>query len=225
MARSYISYCRVSTTKQGESGLGLEAQQQAVGQYLTSVGGSLLSEHIEVESGKCSSRPILAQAIVACRRNKSVLVIAKLDRLSRSVAFTSALMESDVEFIACDMPAANRFMLHVMSAFAEYEREQISARTKAALAAAKARGVVLGSFGRQLADRNIAEAVDFAERLRDPMQNLLDRGCTRLQDIATALNDAGSVTREGCKWGPVAVHRTLRRLDLRTSAMSLTKAA
>lgn len=225
MARLFISYCRVSTDKQGSSGLGLEAQQEAVRRYVEGVGGTLLAEHIEIESGKCSSRPILAGAIAACRRTKADLVIAKLDRLSRSVAFTAALMEGDVAFVACDMPAANKFMLHLMAAFAQHEREQISARTKAALAAAKARGVMLGSYGRQLAASNRAAADAFAEGLRENVEGLLGSGCVRLQDVAERLNDAGFATREGSKWGPTAVQRVLRRLNLSTPAMAQAKAA
>lgn len=225
MGRAFVGYFRCSTDRQGESGLGLEAQQEAVRRYVSSVGGSLLAEHIEVESGKCSARPILAQAIAECRKRRAVLVIAKLDRLSRSVAFTAALMEGDVEFVACDMPAANKFMLHLMSAFAEYEREQISARTKAALAAAKARGVVLGRFGAELAARNRATAEQFAESLRRPIEELLRAGCGTLQDVADGLTKAGYLTREGAKWSPMAVQRVLRRLHLRTGAMDPTATA
>lgn len=219
--QNFISYCRVSTQAQGQSGLGLEAQQEAVRRYVESVGGSLIAEHIEIESGKNAQRPILAGAIDACRQKRAILVIAKLDRLSRSVAFTAALMESSIEFIACDMPAANRFMLHLMAAFGEYEREQISARTKAALAAAKARGVVLGSYGRQLAALNRAAADEFAESLRGPVQSALENGCVRLQDVADTLNSQGYTTREGSKWGATAAQRVLRRLDLRTPAMTM----
>lgn len=212
--RSYISYCRVSTNKQEASGLGLEAQQEAVRRYIESVNGLHLAEHIEVESGKSATRPVLAAAIAACRGKRAILVIAKLDRLSRSVSFTSGLMESDIEFIACDMPAANRFMLHLMSAFAEYEREQISCRTKAALAAAKARGVALGSYGKHLAASNRAAADTFAETLRGPVMELLGKKATRLQDFADGLNAAGLQTREGSKWGPTSVRRVLCRLTL-----------
>lgn len=225
MTKTYVSYCRCSTDRQGVSGLGLEAQQEAVRRFVESVGGSLLTEHVEVESGKCATRPVLTEAISECRKRRAVLLIAKLDRLSRSVAFTAALLDSDVEFIACDMPEANRFMIHLMSAFAEYEREQISARTKAALAAAKARGVVLGSFGRTLADRHIANANQFAESMREEIEALLDRGCVRLLDVADGLNDAGFRTREGAKWGPSSAQRVLRRLGLRTPAMTQAKVA
>lgn len=224
MTKTYVSYCRCSTDRQGTSGLGLEAQQEAVRRYVASVGGSLLSEHVEVESGKCATRPVLAEAIAECRKQRAVLLIAKLDRLSRSVAFTAALLDGDVEFIACDMPEANKFMIHLMSAFAEYEREQISARTKAALAAAKVRGVVLGSYGRTLADRNIENANQFAHSMRSEVEKLLERGCVRLLDVADGLNQAGYLTREGVKWGPSSAQRLLRRLGLRTPAMTPAEA-
>ncbi len=221
MTRNFISYCRVSTDRQGASGLGLEAQQEAVRRYVAGVGGSLLDGHVEIESGKCSTRPVLEQAIAQCRKQRAVLLIAKLDRLSRSVAFTAALLDSDIEFIACDMPEAGRFMIHLMSAFAEHEREQISARTKAALAAAKARGVILGRHGRILADRHIEDANRFAENLRSDVEELLGRGCVRLQDVANGLNNAGLRTREGANWGPASVQRVLLRLNLRTRAMKI----
>lgn len=223
--RQHVGYFRVSTDSQGQSGLGLEAQQETVRRYVASVGGSLIGEHIEVESGKRANRPILAAAIAECRRKRAVLVIAKLDRLSRSVAFTSALMESDIDFKACDMPEANKFVLHLMAAFAEWEREQISTRTKAALAAAKARGVVLGRHGRKLADQQMADATSFAEGLRPQVEELLRCGCVRLQDVANGLNRAGIVTREGKIWGPAAVQRVFHRLQLRTPAMVTVRAA
>jgi len=133
----------VSTDRQGQSGLGLEAQRAAVASYLA--GWTLLAEFVEVESGRKDDRLQLAVALALCRQHKARLVIAKLDRLARSVALISSLMESGVEFVAADMPAANRFMLHIMAAVAEHEREMISQRTRAALAAAKARGTRLGN--------------------------------------------------------------------------------
>lgn len=219
MGGNWISYLRVSTQRQGRSGLGLEAQRETIAQYVASVGGTIREEHIEVETGSMKDRPILAMALAACKRTKATLVVAKLDRLSRNVAHVAGLMDAGVDFRAVDAPFANRFVVHVLAAVSEYEREQISARTKAALAAAKARGVVLGSFGRTLADRNIADATAFAESLRAPIGALLKEGATRLQDIADGLNSVGFVTRQGAKWGPAAVQRTLLRLDLRTPAM------
>ena len=140
----YVVYLRVSTQRQGASGLGLEAQRAAVAAFVAQRGGQVLAERVEVESGKRADRPQLAEALAEAKRAGAVLLIAKLDRLARNVAFIAGLLEAGVEVQACDMPEANRFLLHVMAAVAEHEAAAISARTKAALAAAKARGVKLG---------------------------------------------------------------------------------
>ena len=143
--RRFVAYYRVSTDRQGRSGLGLEAQQKAVTDYLNGGAWELVGEFIEVESGKRADRPELVRAMEACRNHKARLVIAKLDRLSRNLAFVATLMESGVEFVAADMPFANKLTIHILAAVAEHEREAISERTKAALAAAKARGTRLGT--------------------------------------------------------------------------------
>src|SRR5215472_8539959 len=150
MARGkYIAYYRVSTERQGKSGLGLDAQRTAVIDYLNGGGWKLLGEFTEVETGKgrnaLARRPQLKAAIEVCRKQKATLLIAKLDRLARNVHFISGLMESGVEFVAVDMPMANRLTVHILAAVAEHEREMISARTKAALQAAKAKGTKLGA--------------------------------------------------------------------------------
>ena len=142
---SFVAYLRVSTEGQGRSGLGLEAQREAVARHVTGAGGVIAAEFVEVESGRKKDRPQLAAALAACRSGRTTLVIAKLDRLARNVAFVSNLMESGVEFVAADMPAVNRLTVHILAAVAEEEARMISARTKAALAAAKARGVQLGN--------------------------------------------------------------------------------
>jgi len=144
-AHRAVCYLRVSTARQGASGLGLEAQRAAVQAHAAAAGMVVVSEYVEVESGKRDDRPQLAAALAACRLHKATLLIAKLDRLSRSVRTLSAIMDSGVEFHCADNPHANRLTLHLMAAMAEYEREMISQRTKAALAAAKARGVKLGN--------------------------------------------------------------------------------
>ena len=140
-AGNFIAYYRVSTDKQGKSGLGLEAQRQAVVDFINGNGNKVIAEYTEVESGKRRDRPELAKALTDCRKHKAKLVIAKLDRLARNVHFISGLMESGVDFVAVDMPQANRLTVHILAAVAEHEREMISQRTKAALAVAKERGV------------------------------------------------------------------------------------
>src|SRR5215207_4627522 len=140
----FVSYLRVSTQEQGRSGLGLEAQRKAVADHLNGGRSELKAEFVEVESGKRGDRPELAKAMAACRVHRATLVIAKLDRLSRNQAFLMSLRDAGVEFICADMPQANRMTIGIMAAVAEGEAEMISARTKAALAAAKARGKALG---------------------------------------------------------------------------------
>ena len=141
----FVAYYRVSTDRQGKSGLGLDAQREAVTSYLNGGSWQLVQEFVEVESGKRADRPQLAAALAACRKHKAKLVIAKLDRLSRNLAFVATLMESGVEFVAVDNPHANKLTIHILAAVAQHEREMISERTKAALAAARARGTQLGN--------------------------------------------------------------------------------
>jgi DNA invertase Pin-like site-specific DNA recombinase len=140
-----IAYLRVSTARQGQSGLGLAAQRAAVSAYAAANHQTIVSEYVEIESGGKADRPQLALALAACRLHRAVLVIAKLDRLARNVAFIANLMDGGAEFVACDMPHANRLTLHIMAAMAEYERRVISERTKLALAAARVRGVRAGN--------------------------------------------------------------------------------
>ena len=225
----YIAYYRVSTRKQGESGLGLEAQRATVANYVKSVGGESAGEFVEVESGKRADRPQLARAIATAKRQGAVLVIAKLDRLSRNVAFLAALMDSGVDFVAVDMPSASRFMLHVMIAFAEEEARKISERTTAALAAAKARGTLLGSArpghwqGREDARRlgagrgaevsaevRTAKAMAAVADLIPEMQARRQSG-ESLGAIAAALNSAGQKTARGAEWTAMQVKRALDR--------------
>jgi DNA invertase Pin-like site-specific DNA recombinase len=136
----YISYCRVSTQKQGNSGLGLESQQKAIADYINGSSWELIGEYVEVESGKKNDRPKLNEALKQCSLTGSTLIIAKLDRLARNVAFISRLMESNVEFVAVDFPEANRLTVHILAAVAEHEGRMISERIKAAYQAYKARG-------------------------------------------------------------------------------------
>src|SRR5215831_14538405 len=153
----FISYYRVSTSQQGASGLGLEAQREAVARHVAGAGGVIVAEFQEIESGKRNDRPEIAAALAACRLRRVTLVIAKLDRLARNVHFISSLMESGVDFVACDNPHATRLTIHILAAVAEHEREMISQRTIAALAAAKARGVKLGNPHLRPGDRRVAK--------------------------------------------------------------------
>ena len=155
-----IAYYRVSTTRQGQSGLGLEAQRKAVANFVHVKGWEVGSEYTEIESGRRNDRPQLALAIADAKKHKAKLVIAKLDRLARNVHFVSGLMETNVDFVAVDMPTADRFMLHVYAAMAEEEGRRISQRTKAALAAAKARGIKLGANGKVLGEKKLESIFD-----------------------------------------------------------------
>lgn len=222
---SFISYLRVSTDRQGAFGLGIEAQREAVRRYVENVGGQLSAEHVEVETGRLATRPILLQSIAQCRREKAVLLIARLDRLARSVTFVSSLIDSGVEFVAADNPAANKVMLQMLAVFAEYERDQIAARTKAALAAAKARGVVLGQNGKVLAASRRAEAQAFAESLRGIIEEAIGSGNATLKDVAAHLNTKNCNTREGRQWTAQTAQKLLQRLGLRTAAMKQNQGA
>jgi DNA invertase Pin-like site-specific DNA recombinase len=144
MAGKFISYLRVSTDKQGQSGLGIEAQRKAVDDYLNGGSWQLLREYVEIETGKRNDRPQLAAALAHAKATGATVVIAKWDRLARNVAFTAALLESGVEFVACDNPHATRFTIHILAAVAGHEGAMISIRTRAALAATKARNQKLG---------------------------------------------------------------------------------
>lgn len=220
-----ISYVRVSTQKQGQSGLGLEAQQKAVQHYLVEKGAELVAEFVEVESGKKTDkqRPELAAALAACKKHKAVLVVAKLDRLARNVHFISGLMESKVKFVALDMPEANELTLHVMAAFAEHEAKRISERTKAALAVAKERGVQLGTAGAANLKPNIElrqqQSKRFAESLRGAFEGFKLRGITQRQ-MLSELNALGLKTARGGAWSLIQVQRVLRTLDAGQPAMA-----
>lgn len=212
--RRFVSYLRVSTSRQGASGLGVEAQHAAVGQYVRSVGGILVSELVEIESGGKNSRPVLVQSIALCRKEGATLLIAKLDRLARNVAFVSSLMESGIEFVAADAPYANKLMIHILAAFAEHERELISIRTRSALQAAKARGVRLGENGKRLAEEHKAAALQFSVGVELSVRGAISEGARTLAEVAMALNKIGMSTREGADWSPGTVHRLLHRLNI-----------
>jgi len=205
-----IAYYRVSSKRQGRSGLGLEAQQAAVAAYARQHGAKVLASYTEVESGKRSDRPELAKAIAHAKRARATLVVAKLDRLARNVAFTSKLMDSGVDFVCCDNPHATRLTIHILAAVAEDEARRISERTKAALAAAKRRGTKLGASRPEC--RNLTKAArkrgsksgglavkQQADEAYEDMREFFAemRPALSYQQIADVLNMKGERTRRG----------------------------
>lgn len=220
----FISYLRVSTQRQGKSGLGLEAQRQAVDDYLNGGQWEHLAEFVEVESGKTGERPELKRALHRCQVTGATLIIAKLDRLTRSVETLVDIQRSGVEFIAADNPEANSLTINLLVSVGQYEREMISKRTKEALAAAKRRGVKLGNpkgaahlkgIGNDAAVKTIkTKANAHAERLRPILEDVLAAGVTGLRGIAGELNRQGVLTPRGGQWHPASVSRTLKRLGM-----------
>jgi DNA invertase Pin-like site-specific DNA recombinase len=212
----WVAYYRVSTDRQGDSGLGLDAQRKLVSDYLNGGNWVLSAEFTEVESGKRSDRPQLAAALVMCRKLKARLIVANLSRLSRNVSFISALMDSGVEFVAADMPHANKMALQVLAVFAEYERDQISERTRRALAQAKERGVQLGGPKRLEASAlgvaaNKANADRFAANVLPIIREIQASGVTTLRGVARALNARGVQSARGTPWSPEAVSNIIKR--------------
>lgn len=212
-----ISYIRVSTSKQGISGLGLDAQRMAVQSHIQATGAVLVGELVEVESGRKTDkqRPKLAEALAMCKKHKAVLVVAKLDRLARNVHFISGLMESKVDFIALDLPEANPLTLHVMAAFAEHEAKRISQRTKDALAVAKSRGVKLGVAGkdnlRPCLEERQSKSSEFAQSLSGLFEGFKLRKLTQRQ-MVDELNNLEIKTPRGGKWSLIQVQRVLKSL-------------
>jgi DNA invertase Pin-like site-specific DNA recombinase len=216
----FVTYLRVSTERQGQSGLGLEAQRAAVNAFVEGR-DQITSEFVEVESGKNNDRPQLAAALVAAKAAGATLLIAKLDRLARNVAFIANLLEAGVEVTAVDMPEANRFMLHIMSAVAEQEARAISDRTKAALAAAKARGARLGMANPQIA-KHMDQAVSASVATRTgkadtfaanvlPLIERLQSGGASLRSIAADLNERNVKTARGGQWYAGTVRNVIAR--------------
>lgn len=210
-----VPYYRVSTKRQGDSGLGLDAQRKAIENFAVHNEYALDDEFVEVESGRNNKRPVLEQALKSCRRKNATLLIAKLDRLSRNVMFISTLMESGVEFKAVDNPYATKLLVHIMAAFAEEERDSISRRTKDALRAAKARGVVIGSYGRDvLSKRNKERAIEFAMSMKPIIEKLASRGITSTRAITKELNrkKIPTASKAGL-WHKTTVHTLLKRIE------------
>ena len=216
MNTTYIAYLRQSTVKQRQSGLGVEAQREIINNHLK--GGVILSEFVETETGKRNDRPKLMEALAQCRKTNSILVVAKLDRLSRNVAFTSQLLESDVEIRFCDFPEANRLILHIISSIAEYEANLISIRTRQSLQAKKSRGYQLGKSENlmnkhkqaiQNSNRtNIQKANDNGNNKRAAalIQSMV-KDNKSFSEIAKSLNNQGFKTSRGCQFQIVQVQR------------------
>ena len=213
--KNAVAYYRVSTERQGESGLGLEAQQASVREFIKFKKMTVLQEFTEIESGKKKNRPVLAEALEHCKKNKALLIIAKLNRLGRNVAFISALMESKVEFVSVDLPEANHFVIHIMAAVAQYQREEISTTTKAALQAAKERGVKLGKNGVALAEQNKKESLLFAKKLKPIINKIIKEGFVTIEAITNELNRRRIPTfRKKFHWHRSTVHGMLRRAGI-----------
>lgn len=221
-----VAYLRVSTARQGASGLGLEAQRAAVQGFAAAGDHNIVSELVEVESGGKADRPQLATALAMCRLHRATLVIAKLDRLARNVAFIANLMDGGVEFIACDMPHANRVTLHLLAAIAEHEREMISQRTKAALAAAKARGVKLGNpngaagllqhcktAAAKSATRRSEKAHSYDQAVRPIIEQIYASGTTSSTALCRQLNALAIPAPAGGAWSRGQIRITLARLQ------------
>lgn len=222
--KDFVAYYRVATARQGRSRRGLEAQRQAVSVCLGEGGGTLRREFVEVESVKGGDRPQLERALRLCRQTGATLVIARLDRLSRDARFLLGLETAGVEFVAADMPGANRMTVGIMALVAEQEREAISRRTREALAAAKKRGVKLGNpngarallragKGNKAAIRALKLKADrHASALLPEIEELRAKGVTSLQGLAAALNERGMQTPRGARWHASSVRNLLARL-------------
>ncbi|WP_144158009.1 recombinase family protein [Paraburkholderia sp. BCC1885] len=219
--QKFVTYYRVSTQRQGISGLGILAQREAVANYLKGVNNSeIVAEYEEHESGKGSNalakRPELAAALALCKKTGATLLCGKLDRLSRNVRFISELMESRVKFVACDLPEANELTLHMMAAFAQYEAKRISERTRDALRAAKARGVILGATGPTNLKSNIEQrkhkADDFAMSLAPVINGLRAQGLSQ-RKIVEQLNRLNIATTRGGQWSLLQLQNVLARID------------
>lgn len=213
--KTAIAYYRVSTDQQGKSGLGLEAQQEAVRLFAEQEGYQVAAHYTEIESGKKNKRPQLLAALDQCRKKKATLIIAKLDRLGRNVAFIANLMESRVQFKAVDNPHADELMIHLLAAFAQHERKQISTRTKAALQAAIRRGIQLGKYGKEVLSQQNSEAADeFAQRIHPIIAEIQNQGMTTIRAICDELNrrEIPTFRSQGESWHIPTVHRLVKRI-------------
>lgn len=213
--KNAVAYYRVSTDKQGESGLGLAAQEHAVREFAERERYTITSEFTEVESGKNDKRPKLLAALSQCKKERATLIVAKLSRLGRSVSLIANLMDKNTDFKAVDNPNANKPMIQMIAVFDEYERDQISLRTKEGLAAAKRNGKVLGRTAKEiLAPRNAAAAVQFAEQTRPTIEEIRAAGFKSIRAICAELNKRKVPTfRAGSLWHYSSVNAILKRID------------
>jgi len=217
----FVSYLRVSTMKQGRSGLGLDAQREAVRSYLDGGKWKLIAEFVEVESGKDDNRPKLKEALHRAKVTGATLIIAKLDRLSRNVAFIANLQESKARFVCADLPDANELTIHLFAAIAQHERKLISDRTKSAMAAAKRRGQTFGNpngarclrgVGNDAAIKALAQKADtHAEEILPIIEDIRSSGATSLREIADELNAREILTARGGQWYAGTVRNVLNR--------------
>ena len=209
----FVSYIRVSTNAQGRSGLGLEAQSALIQQYIDREGAQLLDTVLEVESGSCDQRPGLQRALAICRRHKAILLMARLDRLGRRLSFVAQLLDADVDVRVADNPGASKLTLQLLAVVAEAERDLIRDRTRQALAAAKARGTILGKHGRLLGAQAFVAAQELQRQYGEQITTAF--ACsTNLREAAAHLTRLHVPTREGGSWGPSNTARLKRRLGL-----------
>lgn len=224
----YVAYLRVSTQKQGYSGLGVEAQKQLIQNYLSDK--IPIAEYIEVESGRKTDkgRPKLKEALELCRKTSGKLIVAKLDRLARNVAFLSQLLESDVDIVFCDFPQASTMVLHVLAAISQYEAELVATRTKQALAAKKAQGYTLGNPEHLMdkLDEAVAKSVETNKRKAEENPNnkraaamlkVLAKERRTLQEMADYLNEQGFTTSKGYRFSRSSVYVLLKRYQINTN--------
>ena len=220
----YVAYLRVSTQKQGYSGLGIEAQREIIQKHLCDK--IPVAEYIEIESGRKKERPKLKEALSLCRKTEAILIVAKLDRLARNVSFLSNLLESDVDIVFCDFPEANKMVLHILSAISQYEAELIAARTKASLQAKKSRGFKLGNpehlmdKHKQAIRNSIRSCKEKADnnpnnkRAVAMLRTLIKEEYT-LKSMADTLNKEGFVTSQGCSFSKSTVYKLIKRYNLK----------
>lgn len=219
----HVAYLRVSTQKQGYSGLGLEAQKEIIQKFLSDT--KPIAEYVEIESGRHNDRKQLAEALSHCRRTGATLVVAKLDRLSRSVSFLSQLLESDVEIVFCDFPQANKMVLHIIAAIAQYEAELTATRTRQALAAKKAQGYSLGNPEhlldkhdqaiRHSNDTNRKKAAENPNNMRAvAMLRVLYQQRLSTRELARRLNEAGFTTSQGKSFRSSTISKLIKRYKL-----------